>query len=311
MPSAARPSLRQGPHVTLPAGHRQDRVTFLAVAVLVLCAALWSLNGPLIKHLGAAGISGPAIASYRSLLGGLFLLPFALRHRRTLRRAPTVWLAAAVAMFALLSVTFVTATTITQAANAIVLQYTSPLWVFALSPLILHDRPRWSEVGVLALALLGVGVIFFGQPPGSAAGLAIALVSGFGYGALTVVLRRVRDAHPLPVAAMNCLCSGALLLPIAALAGPLAAPRDEWGWLAFMGVVQFGAPYALFSWALRHVRAHHASLIVLLETVLNPVWTWLLIGEAIPRATLLGGPLILVSVAAWTVLHARSGRAPP
>lgn len=276
-----------------------------AIGVLVLSAALWSLNGVLIKRLNAAGMTGPAIAAYRSLLGGLLLFPIAMRYRGTAVRAPGAWLAAAVVMFALLSVTFVTATTMTQAANAIVLQYTSPLWVFLLSPLLLRERPKWSEAVVLALALAGVGVIFFGLPPGSAAGLTVALVSGFGFGTLTVVLRRVREVHPLLVAAINCLCSGLVLLPIAALAGPITAPRGEWGWLAFMGVVQFGGPYAMFSWALRHVRAHHASLIVLLEMILNPVWTWLFVGEAVPRATLVGGPLILASVAAWIVMHAR------
>lgn len=60
-----------------------------------------------------------------------------------------------------------------------------------------------------------------------------------------------------------------------------------------------------FSWALRHVEAHKASLIILLETVLNPIWTFLVVGETPPGATMLGGPLILASVVGWMLLSWR------
>jgi drug/metabolite transporter (DMT)-like permease len=52
----------------------------------------------------------------------------------------------------------------------------------------------------------------------------------------------------------------------------------------------------MFSWALQYVEAHRAALILLLETVLNPIWTYFFVGEIPPAATLLGGPLILAGV---------------
>ena len=75
-----------------------------------------------------------------------------------------------------------------------------------------------------------------------------------------------------------------------------------------LSLVQFTLPYVLFSWGLQRVEAHRAALIVLLETVLNPLWTFLLVGEAVPPATLLGGPLILVGVAGWLLLSWRRER---
>ena len=61
----------------------------------------------------------------------------------------------------------------------------------------------------------------------------------------------------------------------------------------------------MFSWALKYVQAHRAALIVLLETVLNALWTYLIIGEMVPTATLIGGPLILFSIAGWILLSWR------
>jgi drug/metabolite transporter (DMT)-like permease len=56
---------------------------------------------------------------------------------------------------------------------------------------------------------------------------------------------------------------------------------------------------------LQRVEAHRAALIVLLETVLNPIWTFLLVGERVGTPTLIGGPLILLGVAGWLLLSAR------
>ncbi|NOT00069.1 MAG: EamA family transporter, partial [Phycisphaerales bacterium] len=68
------------------------------------------------------------------------------------------------------------------------------------------------------------------------------------------------------------------------------------GWLVLMGGVQFALPYVLYSWAIKHVTAQEAVLVVLLEAVLNPVWVWLVRGEVPHVSTLVGGGFILASV---------------
>ncbi len=73
--------------------------------------------------------------------------------------------------------------------------------------------------------------------------------------------------------------------------------------------MQFTTPYVLFSWALQHIGAHRAALILLLEPILNPIWTYLLVGETPPAATLLGGPLILAGVTGWLLVTWRRERA--
>lgn len=278
------------------------------VLVLLLCAALWSLNGPLIKLLD--GTPGITIACYRSLIGGIFFVPFALRRIGSLGRVPPAWPIASVLVFTLMTACFVIATTLTAAASAIVLQYAAPLVVFLLSPWLLKETPRWSEGLVLLGAMAGVAAMFALSSPADTRPLLIALASGLGYGSLIVVLRGMRDVDPTVVTALNFFGSGLVLLPlVGAFDGRYAIEPRPLAIIAVMSIVQFALPYVLFSWAIRRVEAHKASLIVLLEPILNPVFTWLAVGEPVPRATRIGGPLILLSVFAWMLLSMRNRRA--
>lgn len=283
------------------------------VIALLLAAMLWSLNGPLIKLANqatgdAAGAHGLTIACYRSLIGGaLFLIPGFL-NRRSLAVVAPRWPIASVIAFTLMTACFVVATTMTAAANAIVLQYVSPLVVFLLSPLILSERPRWSEGVVLLLSMVGVAIIFIGNGGSQTAALTLALLAGAGYGALTVILRGLRGVHATTVVAMNFIGSGLLLLPVVLAMGIAEVPPKQLAVIALMAAVQFSLPYAIFQWGLQRVEAYKASLITLLEPVLNPVLTLLIVGEAIPPATLIGGPIILASVLGWLILSSRNAR---
>ena len=291
---------------------------WLGILTLLCTATLWSLNGPLIKLLNRSGadftgVPGVTIACYRSLFGGVIFLPFAIRRWRTLAtsstRATTIaWPIGSVLTFTLMTSCFVIATTQTAAANAIVLQYTSPIWVFVLSPLLLGERPRLRDGLVLLLALAGVAIIFFGHAPTHTSALLIGLVSGLGYGSLTVALRGLRRADPSTVVALNFLGSGLLLVPAVAIWATFRLNGHQFLLVLVLSVVQFALPYLMFSWALKHVEAHRAALIVLLETVLNPLWTYVLVGESVPRPTLFGGPLILVSVVGWMLVTWRRER---
>ncbi len=278
----------------------------LGVAALVAAAALWSLNGVLIKQLNTADVPAISIACLRSLIGGAVFLPFAWRVRHTLRRVSPRWPVASVIAFTLMTSTFVIATTITTAANAIILQYTSAIWVFLLAPLLIGERARASEGLVLVIAMAGVGVIFFGHSAGATGpltGLWVALASGFGYGVLTVLLRGLREVDPFVVSALNALGSGMLLVIPTLIWGSFALTPTMWGAVTFMALVQFVGPYFLFSWALQHVPAMRGGLIVLLEVILNPLWAFLGAGEAPHLSTTIGGGLILVGVAGAIFTH--------
>lgn len=292
-------------------GSDRDGGRWLALAALFGAALLWSLGGPLVKLLAGAdprveAVGGWSVAFWRSMFGGMCFLPFAWPRRRSLGRVHPVWLMAAVVAFTVMTACYVLATMSTAAANAIILQYTSPIWVFLLSPMLLKERPSLAEAGVLILAMVGVVVIFAAGEPGHMRGMIIALVSGLGYGALTVLLRAVRQVDPAVLVCMNCLGSAVLMLPVVWWGAGMPGSAVQWILVALLGTVQVALPYVLFSYALQRIEAHRAALVLLIETVLNPVLTYLVVGERVPMGTLWGGPLILLSVGLWLGWSARA-----
>lgn len=301
------------------------RAYFVGIILLLAAAILWSLGGALIKLINDQG-RGPhavTIAFYRSLFAGMLLVPLARRKFHTLckagnaarsqtvsapaSRSPFVfirWLfslrpaaISCVLFFALMTVCFVLANTKTEAANVIILQYTSTFWVFCLSPWLLRETPHGGDVWILGLAMIGIAVIFAGNVATDLSGLVISLGSGLFYGLLTMMIRQMRDSDSAAVTVLNNLGSALLLLPAAMLMGSLMVPERAWVLLVLLGVVQFGLPYYLFTVALTRVPAYQAALLTLAEPVLVPVWTYLAVREKVPVTTFVGGAVILAALA--------------
>jgi drug/metabolite transporter (DMT)-like permease len=67
--------------------------------------------------------------------------------------------------------------------------------------------------------------------------------------------------------------------------------------VGFLGVVQIGIAYSLFTFGLSHVRALDALLLSMLEPVLNPIWVYLGLGETPTKYAIIGGAIILALVA--------------
>ena len=330
---------RPNPHPRIRETSTASRAGYSGFVLIVLASLLWSLNGALIKIVtdGGRGPGGVSIAFYRSLVAGLFLLPIALYRCRgkpqaavVLTRPAALW---CVLFFTLMTLSFVVANTMTQAASVIILQYTSTFWIFGLSPLVLKEKPRASDVWILGLALAGIAVIFLGpslwqggapaksSPSGADAnpssassavtGMVIALASGLFYALLTLMIRRLRDTDSAAVTVMNNLGSALLLFPLLiAVSGLSISTRSLW-LLLFMGVVQFGIPYYLYTLGLARIPAYHAALITLLEPVLVPVWAYLAIGPSeFPTVwTLIGGAIIMLALLIFLNSARRASRA--
>ena len=262
--------------------------------LIIAAGLLWSTAGAAIKlsTLDAWQVSGG-----RSLVAAVtlfLLLPEARRWppRRTwpvaLAYAATVTL-------------FVIANKLTTAANAIFLQDTAPLYVLLLSPWLLRERPTRGELVAVPIFLTGLGLFFFDRlEPGQLAGNLLALASGVAFGLCIIGLRAVQQEGPVVLVAGNVL--GALAVAPMALAGPLPGLADT-GILLFLGVFQLALAYVLFSRGLAQVSAIEASLLMLLEPVLNPVWTFLLAGER-PGLWAMAGGAVILAATAWRTLAA-------
>jgi drug/metabolite transporter (DMT)-like permease len=268
---------------------------------ILAAAVLWSTAGAAIK---VCQLDGWQIASGRSLVAAATLaLVLPGSRRRPSRRG---WLVATA--YAATVVLFVVANKLTTAANAIFLQDTAPLYVLALSPILLNERPTRGELLAVPVFILGLALFFVDRlAPGQLWGNAIALASGVSFALAIIGLRAAQDEGQAVLLWGNLLAGAVALAP--ALAGAPPRPTDL-VIVLFLGTFQLGLSYALFQYGIRGTPAVEASLLVLLEPVLNPVWTFLVAGEIPGRWALIGGAIILAATAWRTLAGTRAARRP-
>ncbi len=261
--------------------------------LLLAAAALWSSAGAVIK---LSALDAWQLAGGRALVAALFLaIAVPAARRRPSRRLLAVGVA-----YAFTTVLFVLANKLTTSANAIFLQDTAPLWVLLLSPWVLGERPTRGELLSVPIFGAGLALFFFDQlSPGQLAGNLVALVAGVAFAASILGLRRLGPEGPAALVWGN-LIAAAATLPLWPL-GPAAGVADL-GAVAFLGVFQLGLAYLCFSLGLRGTPAVEASLLVLLEPVLNPVWTFIFAGERPGPWALAGGAVILLATI-WRTLQ--------
>jgi drug/metabolite transporter (DMT)-like permease len=270
------------------------------VGLLVGAALLWSLGGLLIK---LAQWHPLGIASVRSGIAALTIaLILRIQHRRWPHLVPkstATWGAAL--GYAGTVILFVQATKLTAAANAIVLQYTAPLYVAIGGSMFLGERLRASEWVLLGLMLSGTA-LFFAEHLSSSGmvGNLAGIGSGIAMASMTLCLRCARDQS-----ALEALVTGNIIAAISGVWLWTELPDLDGrtvGVLAMLGVVQLGIPYVLFAHALRRARAIEAIMLTMLEPILNPLWVMLAIGERPTGYALLGGALVVGSTIARAVL---------
>lgn len=271
------------------------------------------LAAALLFSTGGAGIKLTTlpswqVAGFRSAVAAAFIL-LVLPRSRDLSR-PRTWLVGTV--YAATVVLFALANKLTTSASAIFLQASAPLWLLLLGPALLGERARPRDLAVGAVILGGMTLAFLDPSGGTALapnpplGNLLAATTGLTW-ALSVVSLRAssRDAgeSPLPVVAAGNLLAFAVAIPFM---GPLHAPdaRDV-ATLLYLGAIQVGLAYVLMARGVRHVPALEASLLVLLEPAMNPVWTWLATGERPGPRAAAGGVLILAATLAHALWHRR------
>ncbi len=271
-------------------------------AAVLLAALLWSSGGLFIKLAPGGGL---LVAGGRALVTGIFYLAvFGLRGRPRLSSA---------VVYAAMILTFVTATKLTTAASAILLQYTGTAWVLVLGPLLLRERVRRADVATVAACLVGVGLCILDAGSSSALaataplGSLLGAVSGVFFALTIVAMRRdTLEGDPLASTTAGNLLAAAIALPLAHDELPRLLDPVGLGTLLWLGVVQMGIAYVLFQRGLRTVPATRAGLLALLEPGLSPLWVWLGTGERPGPWTLAGGAVVLGALVLGAWAGARS-----
>ena len=278
---------------------------------VLLAAVLWSLGGALTKVLTKPtpfGLDEPPvhplqIACFRALFASLVLLP-ALRPREV-RFRPLM--AVMVLCFALMNACYVSALALGTAANAILLQYTAPMWMYVASVWWLGESADRRNLAALLAGGAGIAVIIAGGwQEAQLSVIALGLGSGFTYAGVLLCLRVLRNSPSGLLTVLNHLLGGLVLLPLVLVLAPPAPTAAQWALLLFFGAVQMGLPYFLVARGLRSVSPQEAGTITLLEPLLNPLWVYLVVGETPSPWTLAGGALILGALA-WRYWPRRPG----
>lgn len=265
--------------------------------LLLAAALLWSLGGLLIKRVDWPPL---AVAGGRGLIAGAFLWVCVRRPQFTWTR---LQLGAAVA-YAACTVLFATATKLTTAANAILLQYTAPVWVALLAAWVLGERATKRDWATIAIVLGGMALFFRDELTATGVlGNVLAILSGVGFAVMTLLLRKQKDGSPIESIILGNLLAGLIGLP-SMLGAPLPSAGGL-GALLVLGVFQLGLSYLLYSYAIRRVTALEAVLVPVIEPVLNPVWVLLAIGERPGPNALIGGAIVLAAVTVRGVLLLR------
>lgn len=250
-------------------------------------ALLWSTGGLFIKLIS---LSPYAILSLRALFSAaLFGIWF---RKRVFQWSWNIFLVSV--FYCGLVICFVISTKITTAANAIFLQYTAPIYLILLEPVLFRFKLERINILTVIVCFLGMGLFFMGDlEVGDMRGNVLALASGVFLAALMLAQRfNPPDRHEAAIFQGNMLV--AVFFFPAVLQGP-APTLPEWGMLAFLGLVQLGLGYVLFTYGLKRVPAFESSLIAMLEPVLNPVWVLIGYGEK-PAGTAVAGGLLIVGM---------------
>jgi drug/metabolite transporter (DMT)-like permease len=268
-----------------------------AVLLLIVTAVLWSLGGLLIKWVSLPPL---AIAGYRSAIALPVLLLYFKRRAVNFSAAQLV----GAACYAATVILFVYATKLTTAGNAILLQYTAPVYVALLSGWLLNEKTRWFDWAAIVAVLSGMSLFFMDRlSSGQMTGNILAIFSGVSFASLVLFMRKQKDASPAGSAILGNLLTALVCLPgmVESLPGGM-----DWTVLALLGVFQLGLSYICYAVAIRKVTALEGILIPMLEPILNPLWTFFFLGERLGLWALLGGFLVILSILFRNIMNSKS-----
>jgi DME family drug/metabolite transporter len=253
-----------------------------------IAGLLWSTGGLFIKLISLPAMQ---LAFFRCIIaavtfGILFRKRILLFNKLTFLNS---------AFYAAILITFVIATKTTTAANAIFLQSTAPIYVLIFEPI--FNKTKYEKINVITVVVcvLGMLLFFVGKlEPGHLEGNIIALLSGIAFASFFLGMK-MND----PKYQHSSIFYGNILVAILSI--PFLFSLEyltikDLSMLAFLGVFQIAIAYAFFSSGLKRILAVEASIIALIEPVLNPVWVFIGYGETPTLTAIIGGLIILGAI---------------
>jgi len=212
-----------------------------------------------------------------------------------------------VVAYSLGTISFIFAITHTSVANTLIILSTTPLFAAIISRLLLHEKIETRTLIAIGLVALGITVIAAGGDDQAASRLGdmVALLGAFFLACGFSFVRRFPDASTFAAISCSGVLTALLILP---LASPLSISQSDLGYLLIMGIYMLPVGSALMFIGPRYIPAPEVGLLLLLESVLGPVWVWLALGEKPGIYTLVGGAIVISTLAlntAWALRQRR------
>ena len=278
------------------------------IGLMLMAGLCWSLGGVIVRMLAVQDTW--EIVFWRSLFMSMFVVTIlvSMHGRGTLDEIRAVGASGVISAVCLAAQIhfFILALRHTSTANTFVLMSISPLVTAIVGRLFMRERIAWHTWLAIAVALAGIAVMFgqdfvVGAAGGQWLGNLFALGVPLAYACQILTVRRVRGAAGTraPNLMPTILIAGVIAaVPAFGMMPAFSANARDIGLLALMGGLQLGLGCWLMTLAVRHLQAAEMGLLALVETILAPLWVWLVVGEVPGAAALIGGALIVAALIA-------------
>ena len=259
-----------------------------AILMLLFAGVLWSLGGLLIKSIPWHPL---AISGLRGGIAAIVIYAFS-KDRTIIITYEKLF---AACLYTLVVTLFVVANKLTTAGNAILLQYTAPVYVALFGYMFLGEKSTFIDWITIFILLGGLTLFFLDDLSFDGyLGNALAILSGMSFAALTISLRKQKNHNP-----SDSILLGNILTLIIGL--PLIISKTSFNLhsiilILILGTIQLGVPYILYTTAIKHVTALDAIIFPVVEPILNPILVFFILGETLGPWAFLGGALVLGSV---------------
>ena len=260
----------------------------LAILLLIITGVLWSTGGLLIKLIPWSPIS---IAGIRSGLSALIIYLYRKPYSKGFGR--NIW--AGAFCYSVMVVSFVLANKITASGNVILIQYASPIYVALFGYSFLGEKASKIDWITIAIIIFGLSCFFYEDLSLKQKwGNVLAIFFGLGFAGLTLFMRKEKNANPIDCVLLGNLITFVICLPFYFTGVTMEA--TPWFSIIFLGFVQLGLAYILFSTAIKYVNALDAIIYPVIEPLFNPLLTFIFLGEQMSQTSLIGGFLVITGV---------------
>ena len=276
----------------------------LAIGLIIISSILMSFGGLIVRNIEQA--DPWQINAYRGIgLACATLIIMALRYQSRIADAIRVSGKSGIFGGALLAgagICYLQSITTTTVANTLFVLSAIPFFAAALAWFVLKEKLKRSTLIAMLVASFGILIMLGeGLGLGSTYGNFMALVTAFSFASYAVVVRRKQNTDMLPAV----LVSAALITCVSIVVrwDDLHISAHDLFLCLLWGAGLAGLANWMFVIAIRYLTAAEITLFMLLEFALGPIWVWWFVNEVPTKWTLVGGALVIASVAARALIE--------